>query len=88
MCYTFKVGGKIMFTIYSKYGCPYCEKIKSIMELSDQEFVTYELGVDYNREEFYEKFGQGSTFPQVVHNDKNLGGCTDTIKYLQEEKII
>lgn len=82
-----------MFAIYSKYGCPYCEKIKNIMELTDNEYVVYELGVDYNREEFYKKFGNGSTFPQVILNENSaesikLGGCTDTVKYLKENNMV
>lgn len=82
-----------MYTIYSKYGCPFCSKVRDILELSEQKFVKYELGIDYTREEFYLKFGNGSTFPQVVLNDGTdtsvkLGGCTDTIAYLKEQKII
>lgn len=82
-----------MYTIYSKYGCPYCDKIKSIMELAEVKHVAYELGTDYTREEFYLKFGNGSTFPQVILNEGaddsvKLGGCTDTVAYLKEQKVI
>lgn len=82
-----------MYTIYSKYGCPYCDKIKSIMQLAEQKHVVYELGTDYTREEFYLKFGNGSTFPQVILNEDSvdsvkLGGCTDTVAYLKEQKVI
>ena len=76
------------FTIYSKQGCPFCEQIKLLFELNEFKFVEYKLDRDFDREEFAEKFGGGSTFPQVVMNDKvNLGGCTNTIKYLQEQDI-
>jgi glutaredoxin len=78
-----------MYTIYSKFGCPYCDKIKHIMELVELQHVVYNLGSDYNLEEFYGKFGEGSTFPQVVlDDDKFLGGCTDTVGYLKENNII
>ena len=77
------------FTVYSKDGCPYCTKIQQVLELANLEHVVYKLNVDFNREEFYAQFGQGSTFPQVVLNDeKNLGGCTETVKYLKEQKLI
>ena len=33
-------------------------------------------------------FGEGSTFPQVVFESKHLGGCVDTIKYLQENSLL
>ena len=38
--------------------------------------------------EFYGEFGNGTTFPQILLNGKKLGGCIDTIKYLQEKKIV
>jgi len=76
------------FTVYSKQGCPFCDQIKLLFELNEFKFVEYQLDRDFNRVEFFEQFGEGSTFPQVVLNDSvNLGGCTNTIKYLQEQDI-
>jgi glutaredoxin len=76
------------FTIYSKPGCPYCEKIKQVMKLTKLTHVVYTLDKDFTKEEFYSEFGEGSTFPQIVLDDKKLGGCTDTVKFLQEQKIV
>jgi glutaredoxin len=58
------------------------------MDLKELKHVLYTLDQDFTKEEFYNKFGNGSTFPQVVYNDQNLGGCVDTIKYLKENNII
>ena len=76
------------FTIYSRDGCPYCVKIKEVMKLAKLNHVVYKLGEHFDRKAFYGQFGEGSTFPQVVMNGDNLGGCTETVKYLQEKKII
>jgi glutaredoxin len=76
------------FTVYSKDGCPYCTKVQQVLELANLEHVVYKLGVDFNRDEFYSEFGVGTTFPQVVMNDQHIGGCTDTVKYLQEQKLV
>ena len=77
------------FTIYSKEGCPFCTKIQQVMQLVELQHVIYKLNRDFTREEFYDRFGQGSTFPQVVlNNDQTLGGCTETVKYLQEKNVI
>lgn len=76
------------FTVYTKNNCPYCSKIKQVLDLTNQDYVTYTLDVDFTKEQFYAEFGQGSTFPQVICDEKKLGGCTDTIKYLQEQKIV
>ena len=80
------------FTVYSKRLCPWCDKVKTVLEhlcsIKGYPLVIYELDTDFNREQFIGEFGEGSTFPQVIVNTKKLGGCVDTIKYLQEQKLI
>jgi glutaredoxin len=77
------------FTVYSKDGCPYCNKIEQVLQLSNLEHVVYKLGTDFDRDGFYVQFGEGSTFPQVVLNDQeHLGGCTDTVQYLKEQNLV
>ena len=76
------------FTVYSREGCPYCTKIQEVLELAELKHVIYKLNRDFDRESFYEQFGQGSTFPQVVLNGDNLGGCTETVQYLNENSLV
>ena len=76
-----------MITIYSKTGCPYCIKLIKVVQYEELQHVVYELDRDYTKEEFYEKFGEGSTFPQLVLDGVHLGGCQESIKYMQKEKI-
>jgi glutaredoxin len=77
------------FTVYSKEGCPYCNKIEQVLQLSGLEHKVYKLDENFSRDDFYSEFGLGSTFPQVILNDQTrLGGCTETVKYLQENRII
>ena len=76
------------FTVYSKEGCPYCDKVKKVLELTNMQFVVYTLEEDFTRDQFYAEFGEGSTFPQVICDDKKLGGSIDTIKFLKEQKIV
>jgi len=77
-----------VFVIYSKIGCPWCVRIEDVISTVGLTHVVYTLNQNFTPEEFYDEFGQGATFPQVLLNGKHLGGCTDTIKYLQENKII
>lgn len=76
------------FTVYTKDGCPYCEKVKKVLSLTNMNYVVYNLDTDFTREEFYSEFGEGSTFPQVICDDKKIGGCTDTVKFLKENQIV
>ena len=76
------------FTVYSKDGCPYCTKVVQVLELAKLNHVVYGLDEHFNRDAFYGQFGNGSTFPQVVLNGTNLGGCTETVQYLKENKLV
>ena len=76
------------FAVYSKDGCPYCSKVVQVLELAQLNHVIYKLDKNFDRQSFYGEFGNGSTFPQVVMNGRKLGGCTETVKYLQENKLV
>jgi|TARA_B100001996_G_scaffold245602_1_gene190236 glutaredoxin 3 len=76
------------FTVYSREGCPYCDKIQQVLQLAELRHVIYKLDRDFDRDSFYQQFGSGSTFPQVVLNGDNLGGCTETVQYLKENKLV
>ena len=76
------------YTIYSRDGCPYCIKVEQVLQLAELKYVVYKLGQDFSRDEFYEKFGQGSTFPRVILGEEVLGGCTETVKYLKENDLV
>ena len=69
------------FAVYSKEGCPYCEKIKQVLDLTNLSYVVYNLNEHFDKKSFQDEFGQGATFPQVVVDGKRLGGCVDTIKF-------
>ena len=75
------------FAVYSKDGCPYCDKIKQVMDLTKLSYVVYNLNEHFDKKSFIDEFGKGSTFPQVVVDGKKLGGCVDTIKFLRENRI-
>ena len=76
------------FKIYSKENCPYCYKVKTVLELTGTNFEVLNLNEDFTREEFYSEFGEGSTFPQVICGENKIGGCIDTIKFLKEQQVI
>jgi glutaredoxin len=77
-----------MYVVYSRDGCPYCSKVEQVLQLAELKYVVNKLERDFDRTEFYEKFGQGSTFPRVVKDDELIGGCTETVKYLREQNLV
>jgi len=76
------------FVIYSKNDCPYCTRIKQILSMKGYTYKEFVYEKDFDKQTFYEKFGQNSTFPQVVYENHNLGGCKDTIEYLKQNNLL
>ena len=76
------------FTVYSKDGCNHCKQIIEVLGLSELNYVEYKLDIDFSKEAFFGQFGEGATFPQVVLNEKNLGGVKETIQYLKDRYLI
>ena len=74
--------------LYSRDNCQWCERVRQLMDSVKFPYIEYKYGVDFTRKEFYAEFGEGATFPQVSIDNKHIGGCKDTLHYLQEEGII
>ena len=66
--------------IYSKNNCVFCEKAKTL--LSKYNPTTFMLDKDFTREEFFQKFPNAKTFPQIIINGQNIGGYYELEKWL------
>ncbi len=80
-----------IFTIYSKSGCPNCEKVKKILDNSKLIYVV--VGCDgylaENKEAFLDHMEKlagycVTTFPIVFHRGHFVGGYMETNTYLDE----
>jgi len=71
------------FAVYTKKGCPYCDKIKTVLTGKGANYSEYILGEHFTKEQFYSEFGEGTTFPQVICDDLKLGGCTESVQYFR-----
>tara|TARA_B100000029_G_C17066256_1_gene775081 strand:- start:325 stop:513 length:189 start_codon:yes stop_codon:yes gene_type:complete len=58
-----------------------------VCRLENLDHVVYELDKDFTREEFYEQFGEGATFPQILLDDIKLGSCQESLRYMQDKNI-
>jgi len=76
------------FIVYSKKNCPFCDKAKQLLELTEQKHVIYTLDEDFTKEEFCAEFGANSTFPRIVKDTELIGGTHDLVRIFQEQKII
>jgi len=58
------------------------------METRGIKYELFSLGRDFTSEEFIKKFGGGSTFPQVYHDNTSVGGMRDTVRYIAKNNLL
>ena len=66
--------------IYSKTNCGYCTRAR--IKLQKHSPKIYMLNQDYTREEFFTKFPNAKTFPQIIINNQHIGGYNELEKWL------
>ena len=66
--------------IYSKDHCSFCDKAK--MRLSKYNPKIFMLNKDFTREEFFQKFPNAKTFPQIIINNEHIGTYNQLEKWL------
>ena len=76
------------FYIYSKDGCGFCDRLTQFMDSKGVGYQKFTLGQDYSKDEFIEKFGYNSTFPQVLSEGQRIGGMKDTVRYLVDKHLL
>ena len=76
------------FYVYSKDGCGFCDKLTKFMESKGVNYEKFDLHNDFSSEEFLGKFGRAATFPQVIVDNKKIGGMKDTVRFLLDNKIV
>lgn len=71
--------------IYSKVNCVFCDKAK--MRLKKHNPKIHMLDTDYTREDFFRKFPNAKTFPQIIIDNNNVGGYAELKVYLEKENF-
>lgn len=71
------------FTVYTKKGCPYCIKVKDLLENEKVKFVECDPYISKNKENFLDFIesqagGVYRTFPMVFFDGKFIGGYNET----------
>ena len=74
--------------VYSRDNCQWCDRVKQLFASVDIDYIEYKLDKDFTREQFILEVEEAATFPQVSINNKAIGGCKETLKYLQDREMI
>jgi len=70
--------------IYSKDNCPNCLKVKKKLNKYNPKILILEK--DISRDDFLKKFPNVKQVPQVIIDNKYIGGYTDVEKWLAFNK--
>jgi glutaredoxin 3 len=70
--------------VYSKPNCPYCVKAKHLLEMRKIPYVERVVGEDVTREELLEAAPNARTVPQIIINQKSIGGYDQLVTYIDE----
>jgi len=70
-------------TVYTKDLCGYCDAAKSLLKKMNVRFEEARIGTDVTREELLEIAPNARTAPQIVINNKVIGGYDDLVNYIE-----
>jgi len=72
-------------TIYTKDNCIFCTKAKMVLTNRGIQYNELKLHEDYTSEALKELFPSARTYPVIVVDGFNIGGCTELELILNEE---
>ena len=72
-------------TVWSKNPCPYCDQAKALLKSRGIEFEERNLTTgNWTKEHLLEAVPTARTVPQIIINDRIVGGFTELRKYIEE----
>lgn len=79
-----------MYTVYTKSGCPFCDKVKQLLNKEELDIIDCDRYIYENKEQFLEfiKLMTGGishkTFPIVFYKGDFIGGFTETKTFYEK----
>lgn len=75
----YKMTKELKIEVYSKDWCPYCKKAKAFLKSKGLDFEEIDIN-EADNYEIMQKRTSNKTVPQIIINDKSLGGYDDIIE--------
>jgi glutaredoxin 3 len=64
--------------IYTKFACPYCVRAKQLLDSKGVQYTEYDITMSgAKRDEMLARVPGAQTVPQILINDKPIGGSDD-----------
>ena len=78
-----------MFKVFTRPNCQYCVRTKDLLKKLNEPYEEYKVGETFTVSQMFEMIGkQVRSMPQIMKDDKLIGGYTDLREYfINEGKI-
>lgn len=73
--------------VYTKDNCQWCDRVKSLLNTLDIDYLEYEYEKHFTKKQFHAEFGEDATFPQVSIDNNYIGGCKETLNYFKTKEL-
>ena len=74
--------------VWSKNQCPYCDQAKALLKQKGIEFEERNMSKDWTKEQLLEAVPTARTVPQIILNEKLIGGYTELKKLFEQENAV
>ena len=72
--------------VYSKPACQYCDKAKALLTRLGHNYTEKVVTKDISLEEFFKELGKTvRTIPQIVIDEKHIGGYNELTEYFADQ---
>lgn len=75
-----------MIELYTRPGCLYCDRAKSILRSVGANYIEHIIDVNVSRKDVLELFPTAKSLPIVVINGVNVGGYTELEQLVVEQR--
>lgn len=70
--------------IYGRPGCSYCNMAKDLLNKKGLHYTEHVVGSTMTREEFFEKFPEAKTVPQITIDGRLIGGYDKLTEWMND----
>jgi len=74
--------------VWSKDQCPYCDQAKALLKIKGIEFEERNVSNNWTREQLLEAVPTARTVPQILLDEKLIGGFTELKKLFEQENAV
>ena len=71
--------------VYTIPSCHYCDKVKELFKIIEQDYLLIVVGKDLTKSQFQYLHPNAVGFPHVIIDGEEIGGLQNTAKYLVDK---